>query len=1091
MEKILEVKDLVISFKTDRGIVHAVRGVSFDLFKGETLCIVGESGSGKSVTNKAIMGINAKNAIIENGSIYYEGEDLVHVSEDEFHRIRGHKIGMIFQDPLSALNPVMKVGNQIIEATLINKNILKRRYHDLIASELTAYRNELAKKESNIFKIKNEINNNNLVIKNINSTMKSLSNLKKNEDKNSERIKEENEKLKKIKEEYDEYVLLSKRRNKENIEAINYEINKYNSLKNEDSLKQRINEKHINQDELLLNILNDSSFLPFNDDILASLKDRNDALLNLIEAYKQGYSLIKDDLKEDLKRSKEIAKKDNKEYYAKLKEKRDTTLKELNEELSKIKQEIIGFLPKLSSEDRAIYEENKKKEKKSIKKLFSKDKSQELTGIAKATIKKEEVKEVSDKEFLNLLKKEKELTNRIEITKEEFINATKITKAEAKKMAINVMKEVGIPLPEKRFKQYPFEFSGGMRQRIVIAIALTANPEILICDEPTTALDVTIQAQILELINNLKKERNLSCIFITHDLGVVAHMADRVAVMYAGKIVEYGTSNDIFFDPKHPYTWALLSSIPDLNSKEKLEAIPGTPPDMIYPPKGDAFALRNKYALDIDFLYEPPFFKVSDTHYAATWLLHKDAPHVEMPKIVKTRIENVLKIIEEDKHKKEEDIILPNEENIHLEGENSELFLKEEHEITTEKELKEEVKHTKFEKKVKFKQEYVDNKVILSVNHLKQFFFLGKGFNKFKLKAVRDVNFQVHEKEVFGIVGESGCGKTTTGRSIIKLYDITSGSIYYKGYRISAGKRWNEKEIKYSKIHLKEKLKALQDKLKKGEITSEEFESIKAKESERTNQIIKVQKEKIKQIKYDNTHTDPNLMREIQVIFQDPIDSLDPRMTVESIISEGLIIQGEKNKAENHKKVVEMLEKVGLIADYANRYPHEFSGGQRQRIGIARALIMNPKLLICDEPISALDVSIRAQIINLLSELKEEMGLSIIFIAHDLSVVKYFCDRIAVMYFGEMVELAASDELFKHPLHPYTKSLLSAIPIPNPYLENKRVRISYDPIKFHDYSKEKPKLVEICQGHFILANSEEVRKYKKEIEEIDKKNSNE
>ncbi len=200
------------------------------------------------------------------------------------------------------------------------------------------------------------------------------------------------------------------------------------------------------------------------------------------------------------------------------------------------------------------------------------------------------------------------------------------------------MREVGIPEPERRFNQFPFEFSGGMRQRIVIAIALTAAPEILICDEPTTALDVTIQAQILELINRIKKERDLSCIFITHDLGVVANMADRVAVMYAGQIVEQGTAEEVFFDPRHPYTWALLSSIPDVDSKERLEAIPGTPPNMIYPPKGDAFALRSRYAMKIDFEEQPPKFKVSDTHYATTWLLHEDAPKVEMPKIVSERI---------------------------------------------------------------------------------------------------------------------------------------------------------------------------------------------------------------------------------------------------------------------------------------------------------------------------------------------------------------------------------------------------------------------------------------------------------------------
>ncbi|MBR4121612.1 MAG: ABC transporter ATP-binding protein [Spirochaetales bacterium] len=217
-----------------------------------------------------------------------------------------------------------------------------------------------------------------------------------------------------------------------------------------------------------------------------------------------------------------------------------------------------------------------------------------------------------------------------------------ITKSMAKDRAIRVMEQVGITEARKRYRQYPFEFSGGMRQRIVIAIALTANPDILICDEPTTALDVTIQAQILELINKLKKERDLSVIFITHDLGVVANMADRIAVMYAGKIVEYGTSEDVFYSPAHPYTWALLASIPDLDSKgNKLESIPGTPPNMIFPPKGDAFAARNKYAMEIDFEEQPPMFKISDTHYAATWLLHPDAPKVEMPEIVRERIERM------------------------------------------------------------------------------------------------------------------------------------------------------------------------------------------------------------------------------------------------------------------------------------------------------------------------------------------------------------------------------------------------------------------------------------------------------------------
>ena len=380
--------------------------------------------------------------------------------------------------------------------------------------------------------------------------------------------------------------------------------------------------------------------------------------------------------------------------------------------------------------------------------------------------------------------------------------------------------------------------------------------------------------------------------------------------------------------------------------------------------------------------------------------------------------------------------------------------------------------------KVKQKPELRDKHILLSVRHLKQFFFFGHGAKRQKLKAVSNISFDVHEGECVGIVGESGCGKTTTGRSIIRLYDITSGSIYYRGVRISAGDRWNRKEIKWSRIKGREKIKEL-----RASGMADAEKQIAEIEAEISN-IKTIQKEKIKQIRFDNKKVSRKLLNEIQMIFQDPIDSLDPRMTVEDIIQEGLRIQGFRNKKENHKKVVEMLNTVGLVEEHASRYPHEFSGGQRQRIGIARAIVMNPKLLICDEPISALDVSIRAQVINLLNDLKNNLGLSIIFIAHDLSVVKYFCDSIVVMYFGKVVEKASSDELFKNPLHPYTKALLSAIPKPDPKSEKTRKRILYDPGKAHNYEDgDTPELREVKQGHFVYCNEAELKEYKKNLKE--------
>ena len=344
----------------------------------------------------------------------------------------------------------------------------------------------------------------------------------------------------------------------------------------------------------------------------------------------------------------------------------------------------------------------------------------------------------------------------------------------------------------------------------------------------------------------------------------------------------------------------------------------------------------------------------------------------------------------------------------------------------------------------------MDNReVLLQVENLCQYFG--------SVKAVDDVSFDIKKGEVFGLVGESGCGKTTTGRSIIKIYDITSGSIYFKGKRICAGTKAYQDEIADLHRQIKEK--------------PETAESCKA--------WINELKAEIRKAKQDHKKT--GMVTDIQMIFQDPIASLNPRMTVKEIISEGLVIQGVTDKAYIEEKVYEILELVGLVREHAGRYPHEFSGGQRQRIGIARAVIMHPELLIADEPISALDVSIQAQVINLLNDLRETLDLTILFIAHDLSVVKYFSDRIGVMYFGKLVELASSDALFANPLHPYTKSLLSAIPLPDPHSEKQRTRITYNGETAHDYSVDKPSMREVAPGHFVYCNDAEARAYKEEL----------
>ena len=415
-----------------------------------------------------------------------------------------------------------------------------------------------------------------------------------------------------------------------------------------------------------------------------------------------------------------------------------------------------------------------------------------------------------------------------------------------------------------------------------------------------------------------------------------------------------------------------------------------------------------------------------------------------------------------------------------------------------------------------------NNEVLLKVDHLCQYFRMGHK----DLKAVDDVSFEIKKGEAFGLVGESGCGKTTTGRSIIKLYDITSGNIYFKGQKVSAGTRSYKDAITAARNDARKKIKALRAEKNVTDSRKSEIESEIKKINEDLGRVVDENRAKIRGAKVDCKEVDKNysesrlkalhaeyeekfknaaddheklkalekeykqkcrvakkskLITEIQMIFQDPIASLDPRMTVRDIIAEGLIINGMTDKELINQKVYEILETVGLVREHADRYPHEFPGGQRQRIGIARAVIMQPEMIIADEPVSALDVSIQAQVINLLNDLRESMGLTILFIAHDLSVVKYFSDRIGVMYFGKMVELANSDELFNHPLHPYTRSLLSAIPLPDPIYEKQRTRITYNPIAEHDYSVDKPTFREILPGHFVYCNDAEEKKYKESL----------
>ena len=707
MDKKLEVKNLQISFRTQGGILKAVRNISFDLYKGETLAIVGESGSGKSVTSKAVMGILAGNSIVEGGEILYDGQDLLKISEEDYHKIRGDKIAMIFQDPLSSLNPIMRIGQQLTEAMILKaktgkknakkefNNRLKLLQQNIVASGHAdaAQVSQMLKKFDTFCiaatKIEGAFNEayGNVVETEVllKDTILLLQRQKKVD------LGEELNKYIKLFSDAANPFVIPAEQSAAYVKKLKALRKAGKQAKSEDVLVVLEEGQAMVQAVLAMEKPNfftlgyyqmvnpdaDLSKMPVGEmnKMTRQFLD-NDFLLNFIKVAESGVQFAHDQtiaakqealplLQEALAyfQAGKIEHKQAENYAKVLSAKVDHAVDRLS-----VKKESVEYVFRsaLHSAIEDYFEgirknpiEEKKylRNKKKYDKIVAKGQQPDWVLTPQVIVDLELKKSNICKVLENLIHYYSSaiattasfdanagVVAIIDFQKEQASRlVVKMNKRIAKAKAIKLLEEVGIPEPSTRYNQYPFEFSGGMRQRIVIAIALSANPDILICDEPTTALDVTIQAQILEQINAIKRERNLSVIFITHNMGVVANMADRVAVMYAGKIVEHGTAEEVFYEPAHPYTWALLSSMPDLNTTERLESIPGTPPNMIYPPKGDAFAARNKYALDIDFELEPPLFEVSPTHYAATWLLHPNAPKVEMPQLIKTRIERLKK----------------------------------------------------------------------------------------------------------------------------------------------------------------------------------------------------------------------------------------------------------------------------------------------------------------------------------------------------------------------------------------------------------------------------------------------------------------
>ena len=710
MDKKLEVKNLQISFRTQGGIVKAVRNISFDLHKGETLAIVGESGSGKSVTSKAIMGILAGNSIVEGGEILYNGQDLLKIDEEDFHKIRGDKIAMIFQDPMSSLNPIMRIGQQLTEAMILKaktgKKNAKREFNTmlkLLGEHVNAYcaekgmdrKSDVAAnlKTFNDFclastKVEGVYNQTYGEATQVEVQVENLL-LYISKQKKIDVPTELKAIAKNFSESFNPYVVVKNEETVELVKTMRSLAGQGKNLKPEDAVPTLERVLELTKEALaklkpnfftmgyylFTNPGADLSTMPVDEMNKMTRKYLDEKfLLDFIDMCDEGASYAHQksvadkaallvELKEALAYFKAGKLEPKKcEAYVKslsaksvkainkLSVKKDSTEYVFHSAFAAAVNEYFEGIKRNPVEEK-IYLKNKAKYDKMLAKGQEPDwvlKPQvvidldlKLANICRII---ENLIATYERAIANTARFDAsaEVVAIIDFLKEQASRVVvKMNKQVAKAKAIKLMEEVGIPEPAARFNQYPFEFSGGMRQRIVIAIALSANPDILICDEPTTALDVTIQGQILELINDIKRQRNLSVIFITHNLGVVANMADRIAVMYAGKIVETGTSEEVFYEPAHPYTWALLSSMPDLDTKEKLESIPGTPPNMIYPPKGDAFAARNKYAMEIDFELEPPMFDITETHRAATWLLHPNAPKVEMPQVIKARIERM------------------------------------------------------------------------------------------------------------------------------------------------------------------------------------------------------------------------------------------------------------------------------------------------------------------------------------------------------------------------------------------------------------------------------------------------------------------